>query len=223
MKKKKELIDGLGKLLMYFTIWILIVATCIMFAFKNSIYGYQLVISDYFNFIGSFGGAALSSIISFLILFITIVYNKSEQEENMLNSARPVIKIESRMFDNDVYAKEYYAVEDITKIENLTFIKFIIKNIGNGPARNIEMKLNETVITTSNGVVEKLDLGVGEETYILLLVRYDESFFIDENNFMGIICEDIFSKRQYEYKVSVVEGKISGNTMQMIEENVIEK
>lgn len=223
MKKKKELIDRLGKVLMYFIIWILVVATCIMIAFNNSVYGDQLVISDYFNFIGSFGGAALSSIISFLILYITLVYNKSEQEENMLNLARPVIKIESRTFENDVYAKEYCAVQDRSKNENLTFVKFVIKNIGNGPARNIEMKINETVVTAFNRVVEKFDLGVGEETHILLLVRYGESLFIDGNNFMRIICEDIFSKRQYKYTVSIVIGEISGDTMQIIEESVIKK
>lgn len=223
MRDKKNLIDGLGKVLFYFIVWIILVAISIIFSFKVSKYGNHLLINDYFNFIGSFGGAALSSIISFFILFITIIYNKSDQEENMLNLSRPVIKIESRMSDNGEYAKEYCAVKDINKRENLILIKFIIKNIGNGPARNIEMKINDNSITTFNGIIEKLDLGVGEETYIWLIVRYAESFFKEENNLMEIICEDIFSKRQYKYKVSIIEGKTCDNTIQMIEENIIKK
>lgn len=221
MSKKKNSMDGLGKILLYFTIWIFIFSISILFSFKNSTYGSDLLISDYLNFIGSFGGAALSSVISFLILFITVFYNKSDREEDMLNSSRPVIKIESRISDNGEYIKEYCAVKDINKTEDMTLIKFMIKNIGNGPARNIEMKINENSITTLNGILEKLDLGVGEETYIWLLVRYEESFFKEENNFMEVICDDIFSKRQYKYKISIIEG--TSTTIQMIEENMIIK
>lgn len=54
----------------------------IMLVFRNSKYGQLLEVNDYFNFIGSFGGAILSAIISLIVLYITVQQTREIQNEN---------------------------------------------------------------------------------------------------------------------------------------------
>lgn len=225
MNKKKNLIDGLWKILSIFTIWIILVSICIMFIFRNSNYGDTLLISDYFSFVGSFGGAALSSIISFCILFISIINNRSEQEENMLNSARPILKMNKNRESDNLNTKKYIIEIDACKIGYSTNdeIKFKIKNIGTGPARSLTIKIGEEYVKTYGGFIEKNDLGINEEITILITTDYKK---ILNNNECTIVleCTDIYNKRQYMFEVIAIkqEGYTSIEYYELKDEKIKE-
>lgn len=222
MKKKKNIIVALEKALFYFTIWIIILSISIILSFKFSKYGNQLFINDYLNFIGSFGGAALSSIISFLILFITIIYNSSEQEENMLNSARPILKINFVNSNDRHNCKIYYKNVDI-KQNGYDNLNFKVKNIGTGPARKVEIYIKDEGVTNYGGLIEKNDLGVNEEIIINIRTKY-ENLLINGECLIIIKCIDIYNKRKYIFKVKAVKQKdhTSVEYFELIDENIIE-
>lgn len=225
MNKKQNLIGGLWKILLIFTVWIILISICIMFIFRNSNYGDTLLISDYFSFVGSFGGAALSSIISFFILFISIINNKSEQEENMLNSARPILKLNNNRESDNLNTKKYIIEIDQCKIAYSTNdqMKFKIKNIGTGPARSLTIKIGGEYVKTYGGLIEKNDLGVNEEIIILITTDYKK---ILNNNECTIIleCTDIYNKRQYMFEVSAIkqEGYTSIEYYELKDEKIKE-
>lgn len=225
MKRKEKLIDGLGKILLYFTIWIMIVAISIIVSFKNSTYGNELLISDYFNFVGSFGGAALSSIISFFILFITIVYNKSEQEEDMLNSSRPILKISNNNDSDNINVKKYIIKVNKSKIGYSSYdhIKLKVKNIGVGPARALTIKIGNEYVETYGGLIEKNDLGVNEEIIISITTDYKELLINNECN-MILECTDIYNKRKYIFEVRAIkqEGHTSVEYYELKDEKIKE-
>lgn len=222
--KKKDLYEEFSSTLIWFLIGLVIICLSIALSFKFSKYGNELKIQDYFAYVGAFGGAILSAGISFFILFITIERGKIEQEENMLNSSRPVIKVESKFINYGTDdPKIYYEKQGVHNKKDRTYIEFIIKNIGNGPARNIVMNLNETDVTTYTGINEKFDLGCGEHKYINIIASYDDITNRGQDNCMKIICEDIFSKRQYEYEIAIIKDEENNYIIQMIEENIIKK
>lgn len=220
--KKKKWVDELWKIMVWFVVFIVIVAISIMFSFKYSIYGSELKISDYFNFIGSFGGAALSSVISFIILFITIFYNKSEQEENMLNSARPVLKIKFNNNEIRDNPKIYYIKVD-PKEHTFDNLNLSIKNIGTGPARSLKIKIKDEYVKTYGNLIEKNDIGVNEEIIINIRTKYNDLLINDSCNIF-IECIDIYNKRQYVFQVKAIKLKeyTSVEYYELIDEKVIE-
>lgn len=222
MKKNKSLLDGLIKILVIFTVWMVLLLICIMYIFKNSSYGDNLLISDYFNFVGSFGGAALSSIISFLILFISILFSKIEQKDNMLNSVRPILKINFISRRNEVNHKIYYTKVD-SKESNFDNLNFSIKNIGTGPARGLKIKIDNEYVTTFGGLIEKSDLGVSEELSVDLRTKY-ESLLVDDYCDIFIECVDIYNKRQYIFEVRAIKqkGHTSVEYYELKDEKIIE-
>lgn len=233
MKKKKDKVDEFSKLLVVFLIGLIIIAITIAVAFKNSKYGGLLEIKDYFNFAGSFGGAILSASISFFILFITIESNKSEQQESMLNLSRPVLKVQVNFASvAPQNERNYYAMKDVNQNRVRDRVKdrvsLEIKNIGTGPARKLTIKIGDFTVTRYTGLIEKLDIGVGEHLIINISAFYTEILENDkEGNGISelvVTCKDIFDKRLYEYKFNLIKEAECTNIqlVEMIEENIID-
>lgn len=220
--KKKDLYEKFGSTLIWFIIGLVIIAASIALTFRFSKYGDELKIQDYFAYAGSFGGAILSAGISFFILFITIERGKIEQEENMLNSARPILKINFNNIGNSHNYKIYY-IKTNSKENSPDRLNFSIKNIGTGPARNLKIKIEDEYVTTFGGLIEKNDVGINEEILIDLRTKYNKLLTDDYCN-LFIECTDIYNKRQYISEVKAVRqtGHTSIEYYEVIEERCIE-
>ncbi|MBN1079298.1 hypothetical protein [Clostridium botulinum] len=102
-----------------FILYIIGIGAFVAIAFRISSYGHELKISDYFNFVGSFGGAILGAIVSFLILYITVIRERNalEQQRKRFEKEYNIKIINDKL---NLY-KEMYRIVVVIRY-NITFI-----------------------------------------------------------------------------------------------------
>ena len=176
MKNENKNEKNLRKLFVEFILSLVFVAICIALAFKFSPYGHELKINDYFTYAGTFGGAILGAGISIAILYITIQNSNKDREEDMLNAARPILKVYKLTSTTNNRFNLGYDNDGCRTCDN---IYFGIKNIGVGPARSLSIQIAGYDVENpyNSGKIE-FDLGVNEH------IDMDIRTYFEDNNIL---------------------------------------
>ncbi|NRT90921.1 hypothetical protein [Clostridium beijerinckii] len=172
------------------------IALLIVGGFKFSPYGQDLKVSDYLNFIGSFGGAILGAMMSLLILVITI----NNQKKNMDDQRR--IDNNARKEEKERFEKEYKIkiINDKLNIYKDTY--YIVKKM-NMQLVKIGDNLNEKYLNDISSlrddilIYRELD---SQFTFVVNLI--DEQAILDE-------IEKVESIRMYLVKLEASQEHIA--------------
>lgn len=110
------------------SIFLIIIMIFIAIVFKNNEYKNYLTIGDYFGYVGSYGGATLGAIASFIVISISLKEQKSQFEyqrkidkkamEEQKNQFEKQYKIDLIKYKIDKYEQIYEYVDEIQNILN---------------------------------------------------------------------------------------------------------
>lgn len=157
-------------------------------------------------------GTFISGAVTFFVLYITIKQNHDEQEENLINGARPVLTIKYCSEDN--FDETYYLNYMDNPYSEPDIIRMKIKNIGTGPAMDIRINFDKFKAVTNLFTYAKFNLGIGEEINLCIKGKLDtllDSYSLDQYISCIILCHDIFNKRNYKYDITAIKAKNSSN------------
>lgn len=236
-KDEDRIINGAFWLIGYMILLALVIGGLFKYYDKSN----ELNIVNAFEYAGSFGGAVLGAGTSFIILSITSINQKKESKiqrnidesnrrEDMLNSARPILKVTIHKTANSNLGIDrfYYLEVENSGTKILDEISLQVKNIGTGPARNIEMKIKNKNVTTAGKTIDKFDLGVGEHEIISIYTDYEKVLKEDKQGYkeaeLSIICKDIYNSRYYQsiFNLKKEKNDTRVNIIESIEEKIVE-
>ncbi|MDU3323780.1 hypothetical protein [Clostridium sp.] len=233
-KKDDRFINGV----LWLIGWMILFAIVLSLTFKSFDKANEITIVNAFEFAGSFGGAILGAGVSLIILSITLIRQRRDAEEqrevdkrirreDMLNSSRPVLKVQKyKTVNGAADINRFYYEASGTETHNDICLN--IKNIGTGPARGITIKLGDDDLLGENKIKQRFDLGVGECEAIKIFTDYSRVLKEDtEKNRhakLYVSCRDIYNERQYDYKVKLMTKKGFSHimTIELIEEKISE-
>lgn len=191
-KKNNEDIEDkkFGKFFTGFILYMIGVGLSVALVFRFMPYGYTLEIKEYFNFAGSFGGAILGAIVSFLILYVTVIRERSALEE------------QRKRFEKDYNIK---IIND--KLELYKEMYKMVDTIG----YNITFIITELREGVNNSDVEKAyDIAIDtlREFRFHTIVNIDQNFFEDYKDLREVIYwfEDAINDYSHK-KIDIIECK----------------
>ncbi|MGN2371868.1 hypothetical protein ACTFJW_17800 [Clostridium cagae] len=205
MNKEK---NELEKFIMCFLGALISIALCIAFVFKVSTYGNQLKIDDYFNFTASFGGAILGALISMIILYVTIINNKKENDDKRIEDVMPILEIKKP--DTTISSMPVYLNCKNSGTEAQQNQLLVIENIGIGPGMGIKIEVDGKYLKGTNRLDYEFNLGTNQRMCLSMRSKnYSFKEYDDNNQYAEIIieCSDIFNERKYRYKFTGIKFK----------------
>lgn len=172
------------------------------------------------SYCGVLIGVIISSIVTFFVLYKTIEQNYILSEENKINSAMPILKVNKKINNSSITPLLIDYVNKGKESCDENSIEINIKNIGKGPARNIKINMDNYYAEDYYGFQYCFDLGSAEEIDFKIIFNKNMIKQKEDYKYIKFILEyiDIYEKRDYKMHIRAMK-KTNSNFETFLKEN----